>query len=199
MSEVTNIVIAGVGGQGTILASRLLGQIAMDSGLDIKVSEVHGMSQRGGSVITYVRFGEKVYSPLVEEGEADFLIAFEPLEAVRWLPMLKKNGTIITNTGKIEPSTVLSGRAIYPTDIVERLKSIKEIKVYEIDALKIAKDVDFIRAANVALMGAFAAVSNLSYESFIKSLEIILNGRSIKENMLAFEKGYESVKNYEIL
>lgn len=194
MNKVTNIIIAGVGGQGIILASRILGGIATELGYDIKVSEVHGMSQRGGSVITYVRYGNKVYAPIVEEGEANYLIAFEKLEAARWVHMLAKDGVIIMNTQQILPSTVLSGRMEYPLDISSRLNSIKDIKIYEIDALKIAKDSGFIRAANVALMGAFAAVSNLPYESFTKSLEIILRGRSIQENMSAFKKGYESVK-----
>ena len=195
MSDVTNIVIAGVGGQGTILASRLLGMIALENGLDIKVSEVHGMSQRGGSVITYVRFGTKVHAPIVEEGEADFLIAFEKLEAARWLHMIKRGGILIMNSQQIPPSTVLSGTDTYPTDISEKLKAIKEISIYEIDALEIAKDSGFSRAANVALMGTFAAVSNLPYESFVKSLKIILNNRYVEENLQAFKKGYEGVRS----
>jgi len=194
MNQVTNIVISGVGGQGTILASRIFGQIAMDNGLDIKVSEVHGMSQRGGSVITYVRYGKEIFSPIVEEGEADYLLAFESLEAIRWLHLLKKGGTVIMSTQQIMPSVVLSGVAEYPKDIAEKLEQFKDISIIGIDALKIAKDLNFIRAANVALIGAFAAVSDLPYESFTKSLEIILNGRNIRENMSAFEEGYNSVR-----
>lgn len=194
MSMVTNIVIAGVGGQGTILASRLLGQLAMELGMDIKISEVHGMSQRGGSVVTYVRFGEKVLSPIVEEGEADYLLAFERLEAARFIHMLKKDGMLVMNSQEIMPATVASGRAAYPDDISAKLRSFSEITVYEIDALRIAIDSGFIRAANVALMGAFAAVTNLPYELFIKSLETILNGRHMEENMKAFVQGYEKVR-----
>ena len=194
MSDITNIVIAGVGGQGIILASRLLGLIAMKLDLDIKVSEVHGMSQRGGSVITYVRYGREVFAPIIEEGEADFLLAFESLEAVRWLHLLKKDGTIIMNSQQIPPSTVLSGSMTYPNNVSERLSSFTDISIYEINALEIAKDSGFIRAANVALMGAFAAVSSLPYELFIESLEIILNGRFLDENMKAFKQGYESVR-----
>ncbi|MCL1831126.1 MAG: indolepyruvate oxidoreductase subunit beta [Oscillospiraceae bacterium] len=194
MSDVTGVVIAGVGGQGIILASRLLAETAMDIGLDVKVSEVHGMSQRGGSVITYVRYGRKVYAPLVEVAEADYLISFECLETARWLSMLKDGGTIVMNSQQIAPSTVLANQAVYPSDISARLNEITDISVFEIDALRIAKDSGFIRAANVALMGAFAAVSNLPYESLEKSLERILEGRRLEENMFCFRKGYESVR-----
>ena len=195
MNSVTNIVIAGVGGQGSILASRLLGRIAINSGFDIKVSEVHGMSQRGGSVITYVRYGEKVYAPLVEEGEADYLIAFEQLEAARWLHMLKNDGIIVMSSQQIDPAPVLSGNAEYPSGISEKLKS-TGVKVYEIDAFGIAKELGFVRASNVVILGAFTAVAKLPFDMCKESLESVLASRYVEQNLEAFQRGYNEILAY---
>ena len=137
MSETKNIIIVGVGGQGTLLASKLMGKVFADEGFDVKVSEVHGMSQRGGSVITYVRYGEKVWSPLVEKGEADILLSFEELEAARWLPFLKTNGVVITSTQNIDPMPVIMGTAKYPESITEKLKA-KLDNVVAVDAKSLA-------------------------------------------------------------
>ena len=136
MSNVTSVLIVGVGGQGTLLASRLLGKTMMDLGYDVKVSEVHGMSQRGGSVETYVRYGDRVYSPVIDPGEADVVLAFEQLEAARFLPFLKKGGTVITNTQKIDPMPVVAGSAQYPEGLLEEIKA-QGARVLAVDALSL--------------------------------------------------------------
>ena len=122
-NSVKNIMIVGVGGQGTLLASKLLGYVLMQQGYDVKVSEVHGMSQRGGSVVTYVRFGDKVYSPVIDKGEADYILSFEKLEALRWIEYLKIGGQIITNTQEVDPMPVITGAMQYPDNIIEKLES----------------------------------------------------------------------------
>ncbi len=193
MNKTTSVIIAGVGGQGTILASKLLGTVAMDEGLDVKVSEVHGMSQRGGSVITYVRYSDQVFSPVTEAGEADYLIAFEELEAARWLPMLKKGGTIVVNSQHIDPAPVLAGVEKYPSDILDYFKN-NDIRYFSVDALGLAKEGGFMKAANVVLMGAFAAVSGFSLEAFQKSLVKNIPERFLEGNEKAFMLGYDSVR-----
>ena len=129
-----NIMIVGVGGQGTLLTSRILGGITVDAGFDVKLSEVHGMAQRGGSVVTFVRYGEKVAEPIVEEGQADVLIAFERLEALRYAHFLKKDGAIVVNDWRIDPITVVTGAAEYPDHIIEDLE--KEHKVFKVNAME---------------------------------------------------------------
>ena len=148
----SNIIIAGVGGQGTLLASRILGAVAISGGYDVKVSEVHGMSQRGGSVITFVKFGEKVYSPIIDIGEADIILAFEDL---RWLSYLKPNGKIIVNTQNIDPMPVIIGAAKYPENIIDTLNE-KCKNVLTIDAMKYANELGNTKVANVVLIGHMA-------------------------------------------
>ena len=133
-----SVMIVGVGGQGTLLASRVLGCVMLDAGYDVKVSEVHGMSQRGGSVVTYVRWGDKVESPVINEGEADVLLAFEQLEAARFLPYLKKGGVVVTNTQKIDPMPVITGAAVYPDGLLEKIEA-KGVQLTALDALALAK------------------------------------------------------------
>ncbi len=184
-----NVVIVGVGGQGTLLASRILGHIAMQSGYDVKVSEVHGMSQRGGSVITYVRMADKVYSPLVEQKCADYVLAFEELEALRALPYLSESGTMIVNTQQIMPLPVIIGAAEYPENIVETLeKSAND--VVAIDGLPLAKQAGNERAVNTILMGAMAA--RLPFEKAVweDALNAIVPQKFIDVNKKAFEIGY---------
>ena len=147
-----NIMIVGVGGQGTLLASKLLGAVLLDMGYDVKVSEVHGMSQRGGSVVTYVKFGDKVYSPIIDKGEADIILSFELLEAARWAEYLKPGGQMIINTQKMEPMPVIIGDALYPENIVEKLEA-KGAKVDALDFLSIANEAGSSKAVNIALMG----------------------------------------------
>jgi indolepyruvate ferredoxin oxidoreductase beta subunit len=184
-----NIIIMGVGGQGTLLASRVLGALALGLDMDVKVSEVHGMSQRGGSVITYVKMDEQsVISPLIEQGEADALLAFEPLEALRALTYLKKNGILITNTQRILPMPVITGNADYPEDIEVRLG--EKTNPLMIDALKIARACGNERVVNTVLMGALAKRMVYPKENWLSAFESCVPARFIKENLSAFEEGY---------
>lgn len=187
---VKSIMIVGVGGQGSLLASKLLGRLLVDEGFDVKVSEVHGMSQRGGSVVTYVKYGEKVYSPVIECGEADFIVSFEKLEAARWLSNLKKGGTIITNTQQIDPMPVITGAAEYPVDI---LKSISA-KVDDMDALELAKQSGSQKSVNIVLMGRLAKYLDIPYDKWIAAIEKTVKPAFIELNKRAFEAGYNFEK-----
>ena len=151
-NSVKNIMIVGVGGQGTLLASKLLGYVLMQQEYDVKVSEVHGMSQRGGSVVTYVRFGDKVYSPVIDKGEADYILSFEKLEALRWIEYLKIGGQIITNTQEVDPMPVITGAMQYPDNIIEKLEA-AGAKVDAKDFLSIAEEAGSAKAVNIVLMG----------------------------------------------
>ena len=150
--ETKNIMIVGVGGQGSLLASKLLGRLLLTKGYDIKVSEVHGMSQRGGSVVTYVRFGDKVYSPIIDKGEADFIVSFELLEAARWTEYLREGGKIVTNTQQINPMPVITGATTYPEHLVEAMEK-AGLDVDAFDALKLAEEAGSSKAVNIVLMG----------------------------------------------
>jgi len=188
--KTTSIVIVGVGGQGTLLASNILGKVAMDSGYDVKVSEVHGMSQRGGSVITYVRYGEQVASPIVEEGGADILLAFEQLEALRWLPMLKKDGVMVMNTQKIAPMPVITGAAKYPEGIEEALRN-AGVKLYSCDALSIAEELGNSKAVNVVLIGLMARHSGIPRQLYEDAIRATVKPQFIELNLKAFAAGYD--------
>lgn len=155
INGVKNIMIVGVGGQGTLLASRILGNAILAQNYDVKVSEVHGMSQRGGSVVTYVRYGKEVFSPVIDEGEADIIISFEELEAVRWLKYLKKGGKLITSTQQIDPMPVIIGAATYPENLIDKMKD-KGIDLVSIDALSLAEEAGSSKATNVVLMGVLS-------------------------------------------
>ncbi len=184
----TNIMIVGVGGQGTLLASRILGNAVIGEGYDVKVSEVHGMSQRGGSVVTYVKFGEKVYSPIIGEGEADIVLAFELLEAYRALPYLKKGGRIIVNEQAIDPMPVITGAAAYPADIAKKLS--EKANVTAIDALALAKEAGNSRAVNVVLIGLMAQNTQNPYERWIETLKATVPPKFLDVNLKAFDLGY---------
>ncbi|MBQ9914959.1 MAG: indolepyruvate oxidoreductase subunit beta [Clostridia bacterium] len=185
-----NIMIVGVGGQGTLLASRILGAAAIEAGQQVKLSEVHGMSQRGGSVVTYVKYGEQVNSPVIEPGEADMIIAFEELEAYRSLPYLKKDGVLIVNTQKTMPMPVITGAMEYPEGILETIKE-KGIKVIACDALKLAKEAGNIKSVNVALIGVMAKQSPLEKSIWDKALETAVPAKFLEVNQKAFMLGYE--------
>ena len=187
--EKLNIVIVGVGGQGTLLASPVLGDIAGQLGFDVKVSEVHGMSQRGGSVTTYVRMGKKVYSPLAEQGGADYVLAFEELEALRALPYLTQEGTMIVNTQQIMPLPVITGAAQYPGDIVAKLKQ-GVSTVVAINALPLAKEAGNERAVNTILLGALAARLPWEKQVWLNALNTCVPARFMEANLAAFELGY---------
>ena len=184
-----DIIIVGVGGQGILLASRVLGRLAMDAGLDIKVSEVHGMSQRGGDVITHVRVGEKVLSPLVTEGEADAIVAFELMEAARALPFLREGGRIVVNSQKIEPVTVKIGAAEYPDGIDALLRG--RGRVLEFDARAVAAECDAPKSVNIALLGAFAAGEGFTQEAWLAAVEACVPPKTIEANRRAFLAGWE--------
>ena len=187
--KTTNIMIVGVGGQGTLLASKLLGKLFLNEGCDVKVSEVHGMSQRGGSVVTYVRFGDKVYSPIVDKGEADYIISFEKIEAARYADHLSESGTIITNTQEIDPMSVITGNASYPSDILDELKE-KGMKVDAMDALSLAKEAGSVKAVNIVLMGRLAKYFDIPYDKWIAALKEVVAPKFVEMNKKAFELGY---------
>ncbi len=191
MSKTTSIMIVGVGGQGSLLASKLLGKLLTDEGYDVKVSEVHGMSQRGGSVVTYVRFGEKVYSPIVAAGEADYIIAFEKLEAARYAPFLKTDGKIIVNIQEIDPMPVIIGAAEYPKDVLSELSS-KGLSVEAFDALTPAVEAGSAKAVNIVLMGKFAKYFDIPYEKWIAAIENTVKPKFVEMNKKAFELGFNS-------
>ena len=184
-----NVMIVGVGGQGTLLASRILGNIVIDLGYDVKVSEVHGMSQRGGSVVTYVKYGKEIYSPIIDKGEADVILAFEMLEAYRALPYLKTTGKIIANTQQINPMPVITGAATYPSDIDKKLSNV--CKCEFVDALALAKQAGNIKAVNVVLIGVFAKESGISYDKWIEVIKKTVPAKLLEVNLKAFELGYK--------
>ncbi len=186
--DALNIVIVGVGGQGTLLASRILGNIAQSLGHDVKVSEVHGMSQRGGSVITYVRMGKKVQAPLVEQKGADYVLAFEELEALRALPYLKDGGTMIVNSQQILPLPVILGGAKYPSDALQTLA--EKTNLLCVDGLALAREAGNERAVNTVLMGVLARQLPLEKEAWLSALKATVPARFIEANLAAFELGY---------
>jgi len=186
--ETKNIMIVGVGGQGTLLTSRILGGLTLRAGFDVKLSEVHGMAQRGGSVVTFVRYGEKVSEPIVEEGCADVLIAFERLEALRYAHFLKKDGVLIVNDQRIDPMPVVIGAAQYPSDIIEGLE--KDHKVLRIDAQAAAKELGNPRTFNIIVLGLAAKHMDFSHEDWIEVIEKTVPEKTIEINKKAFELGY---------
>jgi len=193
-----SIVLAGVGGQGTLIAGKLLGILAMNLGLDVKVSEVHGMSQRGGSVVTYVKIAPSVYSPVIEEGTADFVLSFEEVEAVRWANLLKKGGTMIVNTQQIKSLPVLMGQMKYPEGVVDSLKEAAgdNANIVSIDAERLALDVGNPKAVNIVMLGALSNFFGASEEDWMKAIEEAFAGKpqTIPGNKAAFDKGREEGK-----
>ncbi len=183
-----NIMIVGVGGQGTLLASKLLGKLFLEKGLDVKVSEVHGMSQRGGSVVTYVRYGEKVYSPVIDKGQADIIISFELLEAARYVEYLKKGGTLITNTQQINPMPVITGAATYPENLEQKLKAL-DIRLECFDALSLAKEAGSTKAVNLALLGKLSGHFDFSEKQWLDAIETSVPPKFLELNKKAFLLG----------
>jgi indolepyruvate ferredoxin oxidoreductase beta subunit len=192
-NNVKNILIVGVGGQGTLLASKLMGKAFVGQGFDVKVSEVHGMSQRGGSVVTYVRYGEKVYSPVIEKGEADIIISFEQLESARWLPFLKPGGILIANTQRIDPMPVIMGNAVYPENILSAIEA-KGEKVIAVDALSLAEQAGSPKATNVVLLGVAAHFLGFDKELWLDVIRTTVPAKTIAVNEKAFELGYAAKK-----
>ncbi len=182
-----SMMIVGVGGQGSLLASRLIGSVLLSSGYEVKLSEVHGMSQRGGSVVTYVKYGEQVHSPIVDLGEADYIISFELLEAARYLPYLKQDGRIVTSTQVIWPMPVISGAMPYPENLVEKLQ--EKAKVTAVDALQLAKEAGSAKAANVVLMGVLSASTDIPEEVWLDALKKTVKPQFLELNQKAFALG----------
>ncbi len=187
-----DIVLCGVGGQGVLLASEILSVVALKAGYDVKKSEIHGMAQRGGSVFSFVRISEKVYSPIIPEGKADFLLAFEELEALRYARYLCNSGKIIVNTQKISPITVLSGEAVYPENVIETLK--EHFEVYSLDGIELAQKAGNIKAVNTVIMGAFSVFSPFSKELWLDALKDLIPEKILSVNIKAFEMGRKSVE-----
>lgn len=194
----SDILIVGVGGQGTLLASRILGAIAALNEEDCKLSEVHGMSQRGGSVVTHVRIDKEVISPVITIGEADYIMAFESLEAARWKHYLKKGGTIIVNKQEILPMPVITGKEEYPQNIIETIID-EGIKVYQLSALDMAIKAGNSKAVNVVLIGAYCALNNINIDTAIKALEISVKKNFFEINKNALKLGYDAIKKQKKL
>lgn len=189
--ETKSIMLVGVGGQGTLLASRILGHVLLAQGFDVKVSEVHGMSQRGGSVVTYVKYGDAVYSPVVERGEADFILSFEELESARWVSYLKEGGTLVTNTQQLAPMPVITGAAQYPEKIVEKLEALG-VHVLSLDALSLAEQAGSSRAVNVVLMGVFSTLTDIPGAAWAEALEACVPPKALEINRRAFAFGRDA-------
>ena len=188
--KTVNIMIVGVGGQGSLLASKLLGKVLLDAGYDVKVSEVHGMSQRGGSVVTYVRFGDKVASPIIDLGESDFILSFEKLEAARYAEYLSPHGKIIVNTQEIDPMPVIVGKAVYPSHVLNELES-KDVAVDAVDALTLAEQAGTAKAVNVVLLGRLArALPEVPRESWLDAIRSSVKPKFVDVNLRAFELGF---------
>lgn len=183
-----NIMIVGVGGQGTLLASRILGDALLSLGYDVKVSEVHGMSQRGGSVVTYVKYGKRVDSPVICEGEADMILSFEQLEAARWLPFLRRDGVLVTNTQCINPMPVITGAAQYPENIVDKIKA-KGVNVIAADALEIAREAGNEKSVNVALIGVASKYLGIDDDVMKAAVTNCVPAKFLEVNLHAYEAG----------
>ena len=188
-----SIMIVGVGGQGTLLASRLLGAALISVGYDVKVSEVHGMSQRGGSVVTYVKYGDKVDSPIVQKGQADLILAFEQLAAARWLPFLKTDGTIIANTQQIDPMPVVTGVATYPDGVLDAIRK-TGVKLRDVDALSLAVEAGSAKAVNVVLIGVMAAHMDIDRAVWEQAIRETVPAKFLEMNLKAFDLGYQNAQ-----
>ena len=186
-----NIMIVGVGGQGSLLTSKLLGKLLLTEGYDVKVSEVHGMSQRGGSVVTYVRYGEHVFSPVIDEGEADAIVSFELLEAARWTKFLRPGGKIVTNTQQINPMPVITGAAAYPSDLVRKMRD-AGFDVDAIDALALAQEAGSAKAVNLVLMGRLSRYFDFTQEQWMQAIEVSVPEKYVDLNKEAFLLGAEA-------
>ena len=186
--ETKNIMIVGVGGQGSLLASKLLGRLLMNQGYDVKVSEVHGMSQRGGSVVTYVRYGDRVSSPIIDRGEADYIVSFEVLEAARWLAFLRPGGQIVTSTQQIDPMPVVTGQMAYPEKLVDKMRA-SGARVDALDCLTLAEEAGSSKAVNIVLMGRLSHYFDLPEDAWMEALEAVVPQKFLELNKRAFALG----------
>lgn len=189
---INDILIVGVGGQGTLLTSRILAQVAVQMGFDVKVSEVHGMAQRGGSVVTQLRYGEKVYSPIIKKGDADIILAFEKVEAARWLEYLKPDGKVIVNNERIDPLPVMSGKVKYPVNIIDKIKEqVKDTTI--VDASELAIKCGNIKTANVVLVGMLSATMGIPEQELIEAIKTMVPSNVLDVNLKAFNEGRKLV------
>ncbi len=191
--ETKNMMIVGVGGQGTLLASKLLGRLLLGKGYDVKVSEVHGMSQRGGSVVTYVRWGDKVYSPIVGKGQADYIVSFELLEGARYTEYLKAGGKLITNTQQVNPMPVITGAAGYPEGLVEKMREL-DIDVDAIDAISLAQEAGSPKAVNLVLMGCLSRYFDFDEGQWMEAIGQSVPPKFLEMNKRAFLLGRKAIK-----
>ncbi len=189
--DAKNIMIVGVGGQGSLLASKLLGSLFLTQGYDVKVSEVHGMSQRGGSVVTYVRCADHVASPVIDEGGADFIVSFEALEAARWLPYLKKDGLVVTNTQQIDPMSVVTGAAQYPENLIEKMKN-TGARVDAMDCVALAREAGNVKAVNLVLLGRLSLYFDFPDEVWQEAIMTCVPEKFLEVNRKAFALGRAS-------
>ena len=189
--QTKNIMIVGVGGQGSVLASKLLGKLFTSENYDVKVSEVHGMSQRGGSVVTYVRYGDKVYSPIIDKGQADFIVSFEILEAARWLEYLKHGGQIVTSTQQIDPMPVLTGMMSYPENLLEKLQN-SGVKIDALNCLELAEKAGSSKAVNLVLMGRLSHYFDIPESKWQKAIEECVPEKFLNLNKKAFALGKDA-------
>ena len=189
--ETKNMMIVGVGGQGTLLASKLLGRLLLGKGFDVKVSEVHGMSQRGGSVVTYVRWGEQVRSPIIDKGQADVILSFELLEAARYTEYLKPGGKIITNTQQVNPMPVITGAAVYPEDLAEKMRA-AGVDLDAVDALSLAQEAGSSRAVNIVLLGRLSKWFDFTEAEGQQAIEQSVPPKFLELNRRAFALGREA-------
>ncbi|MGI6413699.1 MAG: indolepyruvate oxidoreductase subunit beta [Syntrophomonadaceae bacterium] len=187
-NRTTNVLIVGVGGQGTLLTSRIIAQVAVQMGYDVKVSEVHGMAQRGGSVVSQVRYGVKVNAPIIKKGDADVILGFEKIETARWLDYLKKDGMVIINNQRVNPLPVMIGKAKYPDNIHEKIAE-KIKKTFIVDASEIAARCGSIKAANVVLVGLLSGASNLPDNEVEKAIREIVPPKALDINLAAYKEG----------
>ena len=192
--QTKNIMIVGVGGQGSLLASKLLGHLLLKYGYDVKVSEVHGMSQRGGSVVTYVRYGDKVYSPVIDRGEADCIVSFELLEAARWTQYLKEDGILATNTQRIDPMPVITGAAQYPDGLVKKIAALG-VRIDAFDCLALAREAGSEKAVNIVLLGRLSAYFDYDPEDWRQAIREVVPQKFVELNLRAFELGRASEQN----
>lgn len=189
--QTKNIMIVGVGGQGSLLASKLLGHLLMGQGYDVKVSEVHGMSQRGGSVVTFVRYGERVFSPVIDKGQADAIVSFELLEAARWLPYLKPEGRVIVNTQQIDPMPVITGAARYPEDLTGKMTA-AGARIDAVDCLSLAQQAGNAKAVNLVLLGRLSHYFDFPEEAWQEAIESCVPPKFLEVNKLAFSLGQKA-------
>lgn len=194
MKQSGSILFSGVGGQGILLASELTAYAQLEAGFDVKKSEVHGMAQRGGSVVAHLKYGEKVYSPLIEPGKADIQVAFEELEAARYLPYLHRDSAVVVNTQRILPPAVASGKASYPDNILDELRN-RGIRVIAVDAFSVARDIGELKTANVVMVGAMSNFLSVSPQIFLDVIDTKVKERFREVNKKAFAAGRDLVSS----